>query len=261
MLRTHTALLFVTGASLLVLAGCNDDSSTASQPPEPPAKVESQPSAPPPKDSTDDALRRITEGADSIRQGAEQLARDARQHTDKLIEDAGPALERLRDMAREFGIAANQVTERALRDFQTGITVLQQRVDESRTTAPQTGDPAALLPPSDQLRADTRIAAKARSAGVGPDYVGVWAVDAAACAQVDLDPQTPIAVVTPTTIRRADSVCNFAETPLTDREAILKATCIADDEMEDIDIQLQMPEDNALELDGAAALIRCRLPD
>src|SRR5690606_14828052 len=107
--------------------------------------AENAPQAPstdpaPPPANTDDALRRITEGAEAIRDGAQQLARDARQRTDRLLEDAGPTMDRLAELAREFGVAANEVTERALRDFQTGVAVLQQRVDESRDTRPQTGD-------------------------------------------------------------------------------------------------------------------------
>lgn len=252
------ALLLLAGASLVALAGCNKEDSEASRAPEPPAAVEPQT---PGNDRTDDAMRRITEGADAIMDGATQLGRDARQRTEQLIEDAGPTLDRLRDMARELGVAVNQITERAVQDFQTGLTLLQQRIDESRTSEAQTGDPAATLPPVDQLRGDTRLAAQARTAGVGPDYVGVWASDAIACGKVDFEPLTAMAVITPTTIRLPDSVCNFAETPLTDGAATLAASCIADDEMEDIDILLEMPNDNALTVDGDTSLIRCRLPE
>ena len=260
----HPALVAIASVSLLALAGCSDEQGGATN--SPPPSAENAPQAPstdpaPPPAKTDDALRRITEGAEAIRDGAQQLARDARQRTDQLLNDAGPTMDRLAELAREFGVAANEVTERALRDFQTGITVLQKRVDESRQNLPHTGDSAAVLAPADQLRADTKIAAKAHSAGVGPAYVGVWAADAASCAKVDSDPLSSMAVVTPTTMRLSDSVCNFAETPLTNQAATLQATCIADDEMETIEIELQMPEDNALVIDGAPALIRCRLPD
>ena len=260
----HPALAAIASVSLLALAGCNDEQGGGTQ--TPPPTAENAPQAPSPDPvsppvNTDDALRRITEGAEAIRDAAQQLAGEARQRTDQLLTDAGPAMDRLAELAREFGVAANEVTERALRDFQTGITVLQQRVDESRQTRPQTGDSTAVLAPADQLRADTRIAARAHNAGVGPAYVGVWAADAVSCAKIDLNSLSSMAVVTPTTIRLAESVCNFAETPLTNQAATLQATCIADDEMETVEIELQMPEDNALVIDGAPALIRCRLPN
>ena len=130
------ALLLLAGASLVALAGCNKEDSEASRAPEPPAAVEPQaPGHQSPSDTgrTDDAMRRITEGADAIMDGATQLGRDARQRTERLIEDAGPTLDRLRDMARELGVAVNQITERAVQDFQTGLTLLQQRIDESRS--------------------------------------------------------------------------------------------------------------------------------
>ncbi len=255
-------LLLLAGlASVLSLAACGEEQNNAVQAPEPPAAVETPSTAPGENDGTDDAMRRITEGADAIIDGATQLGRDARQRTEQLLEDAGPTLERLGAVARELGVAVNQITERAVRDFQTGLTVLQQRIDESRVEEAQTGDPAAILPPADQLRGDTRLAAQAAPAGVGPDYVGVWASDAASCGRIDVEPLTAMAVITPTTMRLPDSVCNFAETPLTDNAATLRASCIADDAMEDIEILLQMPTDNALTVDREMSLIRCRLPE
>src|SRR5690606_30247604 len=122
-------------------------------------------------------------------------------------------------------------------------------------------DTTAVLSPAAQLRADTRAAAQAGPAGVGPDYVGVWAGDAASCARIDVEPVELMAVVTPTTIRRYEAVCNFAETPMTDGAATLAASCVAEGDMEERQITLEMPDADMLTIDGAATLVRCHLPD
>lgn len=257
------SLLLLAGfASMLSLAACGEDQNDAAQAPEPPARVETPQPSPGEDDRSEDAMRRITEGADSIMQGASELARDARERTERLLEDSGPALERAGEIAREIGASLNEITRQALRDFQSGVDLLERRIDESRNAErPITGDPAATLPPRDRLRADTRAAAQAGPAGVGPAYVGVWALDAAACSRIDVEAQEIMAVITTTTIRRHESVCNFAETPLSGSSATLDAACIVEGEMEDRQIALDMPDDDTLTIDGSPQLTRCHLPD
>ncbi|MEO3387500.1 hypothetical protein [Mesorhizobium sp. CAU 1741] len=249
------------GISLLALAACNDDD-TVVQAQEPPAAVEEPQTPPAEDDSTDDAIDRIEEGAGSILEGAGELARDARERTEELLEDAGPALERARDYARELGVVINEITERAMQDFAAGVDALEDRIDEAdRPVEPVTGDADAVLAPSAELRADTRAAAQAGPAGVGPDYVGVWAGDAASCARIDVEPVELMAVITPTTIRRYEAVCNFAETPMTDGSATVAASCIAEGDMEERAITLEMPQADMLTIDDAATLVRCHLPE
>ncbi len=250
--------LMAAGISMLALAACSDEQPAVQA--DPPAPVEAPETAP---DNTgDDALNRIGEGAGMILDGAGELARDARQRTERLIEDAGPALERARRYARELGVVINEFTERAMQEFAAGVETLERRIEESdRTNQPVTGDTAAVLSPPAQLRADTRAAARAGPAGVGPDYVGVWAGDAASCARIDVEPVEQMAVITPTTIRRSEAVCNFPETPLTGGSVTLAASCIAEGEMEERSITLALPQPDALTIDGTASLVRCHLPD
>lgn len=255
------------GISMLALAACSDEQNVqrgedapavVETPQSPPAVAET----PQPERNRDDALNRIGEGAGLILDGAGELARDARSRTEELLEDAGPAIERARDYARELGVALNELTERAMREFAAGVDALERRIDEADgPDEPATGDAAAVLSQPSQLRADTRAAARAGPAGVGPDYVGVWAADAASCARIDVDPVEMMAVITPTTIRRAEAVCNFAETPLTGGSATLAASCIAEGDMEERSIALTMPQPDLLSIDDAAALVRCHLPD
>jgi hypothetical protein len=261
--------LIAAGVSLLALAACSDEQTVQQGEGSPPV-VES-PQAPsasgapetvPNQDRSDDALNRIGEGAGLILDGAGELARDARQRTERLLDDAGPAIERARDYARELGVIINELTERAMREFATGVETLERRIEESdQADQPVTGDAAAVLSSPTRLRADTRAAARAGPAGVGPAYVGVWAGDAASCARIDFDPVEMMAVVTPTTIRRFETVCNFSETPLTDGSATLAASCIAEGEMEDRQISLAMPQSDVLLIDGTARLVRCHLPE
>ncbi|RST83928.1 hypothetical protein EJC49_21615 [Aquibium carbonis] len=251
--------LMAVGVSLLALAACSDEQNAAQAPQQPPVAQAPEPAPAP--NRNDDALNRIGEGAGMILDGAGDLARDARQRTERLLEDAGPTLERARGYARELGVVINELTERAMREFAAGVETVERRIEESeRTRQPASGDAAAVLSPSAQLRADTRAAARAGPAGVGPAYVGVWAGDAASCARIDVDPVEMMAVITPTTIRRYEAVCNFTETPLVDGSANLVAACIAEGEMEDRSISLAMPQTDRLTLDGAE-LVRCHLPE
>lgn len=262
----NKGLLLLAGISLLALAGCGEEQDTAAQTVEPPAAVE--PEAAPTEDGrTDRALRQIGEGADTILQGAGELARDARERTERLLEDAGPALDRAGEVAREIGSSLDEIGKQALRDFESGVEKLQRRIEESGTERETTpGDPQAALAPADQLRTDTRAAALAGPAGVGPAYVGVWAGEAPSCGAIDVEPVEMMAVITPTTIRRYESVCNFAETEMSGGSATLAASCIAEGDTEDRQIALSMPDGNTLEIGqpggGAPArLVRCHLPE
>ncbi|TYR31055.1 hypothetical protein FY036_16640 [Mesorhizobium microcysteis] len=262
----NEGLLLLAGISLLTLAACGEEQETVVQSQEPPAAVEAPNAVPGEDDRSEDAMRRIGQGADAILQGAEELTRDARERAERLLEDSGPALERAGELAREIGASLDQITRQALRDFETGVALLQQRIDESTADIePETGDPQAELPPLDRLRADTRAAAQAGPAGVGPDYVGVWAGDTSSCGRIDVEAVEMMAVITPTTMRRHENVCNFAEASMTDRTATLAASCIAEGEMEDRQIILDMPDENTIEIgqagmDGTARLVRCHLP-
>src|SRR5690606_37937583 len=106
--------------------------------------------------------------------------------------------------------------------------------------------PAAKLSPPDQLRADTRAAARAHPAGIGPAYVGVWALNAEECGRIDREAVENFAVITPTTIRRSEAVCNFAATNMTDGKATVTASCIAEGEAEERQITFSMPSEDSL---------------
>lgn len=259
MMRRSRFSLLVAGLSLLALSACGDEQE-ARKAEEPP--VAEAPQGPPPETERNDAIDRIGEGAGLILEGAGELARDARNRTEELLEDAGPALQRARDYARELGVVLNELTERAMREFAAGVESLEQRIEEADgPDEPASGDATAVLSPPERLRADTRAAARAGPAGVGPNYVGVWAGDAASCARIDVEPVEMMAVITPTTLRRYEAVCNFAETPLSNGSVTLAASCIAEGDMEDRSIVLEMPRPDTLTIDGAATLVRCHLPD
>ncbi|MEX4008137.1 hypothetical protein [Neoaquamicrobium sediminum] len=263
----NKGLLLLAGISLLALAACSDEQETVVQTEEPPATVEAPEAAPSEEERTDRAMRQIGEGADAILQGAGELARDARERTERLLEDAGPALDRAGEVARDIGASLDEIGKQALRDFESGVEMLQRRIEESDSaieTSP--GDPAAVLAPPDQLRADTRAAARAGPAGVGPAYVGVWAGDAASCGAIDVEPVEMMAVITPTTIRRYESVCNFEEAAMSGGSTTLAASCIAEGDTEERQIMLTMPDDDTLEIGQpgsgtAARLVRCHLPE
>ena len=84
----NKGLLLLAGISLLALAACSDEQETVIQTEEPPAAVEAPETTPGEDESADRAMRQIGEGADAILQGAGELARDARERTERLLEDA-----------------------------------------------------------------------------------------------------------------------------------------------------------------------------
>ncbi|MEO3999030.1 hypothetical protein [Mesorhizobium sp. CAU 1732] len=260
----RTSLLLTAGISMLAIAACGEEETIVSQV-EPPANVEEQ-TTPPPANDEGEATRKLREGANSLLEGAGELTRDARERAERALEDAGPALDRAGEIAGQIGASLNEIARRAMQDFDKGVALLEQRITEATgDREPVTGDPAAVLAPADQLNADTRAAARAGPAGVGPDYVGVWASDAASCAKIDQEPLEIMAVITPTTIRRYESVCNFPATEMTDGKATLAASCVAEGDMEERSIMLDMPTQDTITIgqtgsSGGAEFVRCHLP-
>lgn len=262
-LRGATVLL--AGISMLALAGCGEEEDTVSQA-ELPA-IEENEAPPAEEETTGDAVDQLREGAGDILEGTRQLSEQARERAEQALEDAGPMLDRAGEIAQEIGASLDEIVQQAMRDFETGVDLLEQRIDEATgEREPVTGDPDAVLAPLDQLRADTRAAARAGPAGVGPDYVGVWAADPASCAQIDQEAVEIFAVITTTTIRRYEAQCNFEPTEMSEGTATLNAECIAEGNVEDREISVEMPTPDTLRLGRpgsniATDLVRCHLPE
>lgn len=251
---------------VLALAACSDDKSAENQPSAEQAPAEPAPQQPSPQDRVDEAGRQL-------RDAARQAGEAAREGTDALIQqgrdamkDAGPMLDRAGEIAGQIGQSMQEIAERARRDFDTAVADLERRLNEAGVeTRSETGDPAALLSPPDQLRADTRAAARAHPAGIGPDYVGVWALNPEECGRIDREAVSNFAVITPTTIRRSEAVCNFAAADMTDGKATVTASCIAEGEAEDREITFSMPSQDSLSINTAPVsiavqFVRCHLP-
>ena len=253
----------------LTLVACDDSSNQAQdQSPAPQAPAEPAPQAPEPspQDRMDDATQQLRDAArqagEAAREGADALLQQGRE----ALKDAGPMLDRANEVAGQIGQSMQELAERARRDFDTAVADLEKRLNEAGVeTRPEGGDPAALLSPPDQLRADTRAAARAHPAGIGPDYVGVWALNADECGRIDREPVTNFAVITPTTIRRYEAVCNFAAADMTDGKATVTASCIAEGETEERQISFSMPSTDSLSINTgpvsiAVQFVRCHLP-
>lgn len=251
----------------LALAACSDDDKSAeNQPPAQQAPAEPAPAQPSPEDRVDEAGRQL-------RDAARQAGKAAREGTDALIEqgrealkDAGPMIDRANEAAGQIGQSLQELADRARRDFDTGVAELEKRLNDAGVqTRTEAGDPAALLSPPDQLRADTRAAARAHPAGIGPDYVGVWALNAKECGRIDREAVSNFAVITPTTIRRPEAVCNFAAADMIDGKATVTASCIAEGEAEEREITFSMPSKDSLSINTgpvsiAVQFFRCHLP-
>lgn len=256
--------LFLAGAvaSALALAACEDE--TVAQAPATPAP-NAEPAQPAPPPAEKPALDTAKEGLDKLRDAANQALKDAqptidsaREAAEKALRDAQPTIDRL-------GASIAEIVQRAQDDFRTATEALEKRLHEFNNTGPDTiGDPAARLSAAETLRTDTRAAAKAAAAGIGPAYVGVWVGRASDCAKVDQEPLEMVAVITPTTVRRYETVCNMAETPLTNGSATVAAQCVAEGEVQDQTLTLSLPSPDRLTLAGADGpgvdLVRCYLP-
>ena len=270
-MASHRLFLTIAAScSIMTLAACSDE--PALQAPAPEAQTEEQqPATPPEKPAAETAK----EGLESLRDAANQLVEDAkpaldqaRKSAEEALKDAQPTIDKARDAAKEIGTAIDQIVRKAQDDFKRATEALDKRLDEVEAgdnSPAADGDPAATLAAADSLRTDTRAAARAAAAGVGPGYVGVWVKEAADCAKIDQEPVEIFAVVTPTTIRRYESVCNMPETPLADGTAEVTAQCVGEGEVEDRIIRLSVPSPDALTIAGAEGtgvdLVRCHLPE
>jgi hypothetical protein len=264
----HPFLTVCAAVLALTLAACSDnDDQAANQQPPAPAPSEPAPPQPSPQDRVDDAAQQLRDAArqagEAAREGADALLQQGRE----ALKDAGPTLDRAGEIAGQIGQSMQELADRARRDFDTAVSDLEKRLNETGVgTSTKPGNPAARLAPPDQLRTDTRAAARAHVAGIGPAYVGVWALNADECARIDRDGVENFAVVTPTTIRRSEAVCNFASADMTGGKATVAASCIAEGESEERQITFSMPEDNSLSISTAPGMsiavqfVRCSLP-
>lgn len=273
---TRILLATLAGTSMMALAACND-ATEPSAPDDDPA-VRTQPLAPQaddaapetdtPTDTQTDTMQRLRDAAGQARDEAGRLAGEARRAAEDAYEDAGPMLNRAGEIAGRIGASINELAERARVDLERAARALDQRVAEATDdTTPDepAGDPAALLGPADELNADTRAAARASMAGVGPAFVGAYAADAASCARIDREPLELFAVVTPTTLRRYESVCNIEAGDADGDNVTVAASCMVEGDMEERQIMFDTSEPDTLRIvQGAESegvdLVRCSLP-
>lgn len=252
----------------MTLAACSDSGEQVENQPPPaqPAPVEPAPQ-PSPQERVDDAAQKLRDAArqagEAAREGTEALLEQGRE----ALKDAGPTLDRAGEIAEQIGQSVQELANRARRDFDNAVSELERQLNEAGVSTPaEPGNPAARLSPADQVRADTRAAARAHAAGIGPAYVGVWALNADECRRIDVDAVENFAVVTPTTIRRSEAVCNFAAAEMTDGKATVTASCIAEGEAEDRQITFSMQDEDSLSISTAPGMsiavqfIRCSLP-
>ncbi|MGY6709184.1 MAG: hypothetical protein ACXIVF_12740 [Rhizobiaceae bacterium] len=249
----------IAGSALLLLAACGEDQ---------PALVDSNPQTPessePANDGEPDVMDRVREGAGTLATEAERFAGEARERAERALEDAGPFLEQAGEVADRIGQSVDAIVRQAAEDLQYGVELLEERIAEMSGERVIVEDTEAALPPEEALRADTSAAARAVQAGVGPDYVGVWTDAPATCARIDQQPVENFAVITPTTIRRYESVCNFQAGEIPDGTAEIAAECMGEGEIENRSITLAMPDFDTLRIsydghEGSAELIRCHL--
>src|SRR5690606_18730436 len=216
------------GLCLFALTGCEEEKA-GTAPAEPPSAGDEGGSA----DTARDPVQKLRDAAElageAISEGASQLTEKGRRAAEQALEDARPAIEEASKLAGELGRSVDEIVKQAASDLQSAVEALNKRIAEAGgERKPATGDPDAVLAPADKLDADTRAAARARPGGVGPEYVGVWAGTAADCRRIDQEPVEIFAVITPTTIRRYESICNFESVPLTENSATVTASCIAE---------------------------------
>ncbi|WP_312796073.1 hypothetical protein [Tianweitania sp.] len=253
-------LILTTATALsLFLVGCSDDQAAEANPPA--SETPAQPS------KTQQALDRLKEAADLAGDAAREEAVKLRKQAQDALENSGPLLDQARDMANQLRGRLDTYADQAAKDLGAAGQDLERRIREATgTPVPPTSQPEAVLSPRDKLNADTRAAATPRAGGAAPDYVGVWAQSPAACAKIDQQDATSFAVITPTTIRREDSVCNMAGPSLVDGKATVQASCFADGKEIEEEIRLELPSQETLRIATAAssdsaALTRCHLPD
>lgn len=259
---TKARVVLATGLSMLALSGCGEERSD--EPAEPESEVE-EPAPDEGGDESGEAMEELRDGARSLSEGAARLVEEGGEAAERALEDARPTIERAGEFAGELGESVNQIIDQAQRDLEA----FNQRIDEASSEGDDgegaaSGDPEATLPDESELDADTSAAARAGPADVGPDYVGVWAREAEACTRIDQENAPEIfAVVTPTTIRRYESVCNFETADLVEGSAGIVAECFGEGMSEERRMTFSMESPDALAIttgDTQVDLVRCNLP-
>lgn len=253
-------LILTTATALtLLLTGCSDDQAAEANPPA--TQTPDQPS------KTQQALDSLKEAAGLAGDAAREEAVKLREQAQEALENSGPLLDQAGRLATQLRGRLETYADQAAKDLGAAGQDLERRIRESTGTPVAPPSPSdAVLPPRDKLNADTRAAATPRPGGAAPDYVGVWAQSSAACAKIDQSDATSYAVITPTTIRRENSVCNMAGPSLVDGKATVQASCFADGKEIEEEIRLELPSQETLRIATAAspdkaALTRCHLPD
>ncbi len=262
----RTLLIAGALAASALLSACEDEKAAQAPAPAPPPAAEPQPAPPATDPAEKPALETAKEGIDKLRDAANQALKDAQPAIDKAREAAEQALKDAQPTIDKLGASIGEIVSKAQDDFRQATEELEKRLNELKNDRPvEAGDPAARLSLPEKLRTDTRAAAKAAAAGIGPAYVGVWVGQASDCAKVDQEPLEMMAVITPTTIRRYESVCNMAETPLTNGSATVEAQCVTEGEVETRTLTFTLPSPDLLTLTGAQGpgvdLVRCHLPE
>ncbi len=246
-------------ASLALLAGCSEEPRQTGAP------QAEEPAATAPADQEPDGMQRLRDGLDTLQQEAERLGGDIRQQAQEIIDNPDPYLEQAREIGGRIGQSVDEIIRQAAEDLQRGVAALEERIAAATGEPRPAAEGDARLAPIEELDPDTSAAARAHQAGVGPDYVGVWAGSAEDCGLIDREPVEMFAVITPTTIRRYESLCNFVEQPVEGGRVTLSAECTAEGEMEERAITLTLPSSEELRMsydgaEGGAELLRCHLP-
>ncbi|MCO6390449.1 hypothetical protein GTW25_05335 [Aliihoeflea aestuarii] len=270
MTRSKSLAALAFGASLLALSACGEEQQQQSSEAPPPATQQQDDAGQALDDAGDaanDALSRLRDAAGQTAEEAGRLAGEARERAERALEDAGPTIDQARDIAGRIGQSIEEIAQQARQDLTDAAAALERRIaSETGGTVPDepVGDPAALLGPEDELSADTRAAARASMAHVGSDYVGAWAASAESCARIDREPLEMFAVITPTTMRRYESVCNIEPAETVNGETTVAASCIAEGMEEERQISFDTSETNTLRIsqgdNDGIPLVRCSLP-
>jgi len=255
---------------LAALAACEDQKTAQSPPPAPAPQTEAPKPEQPAGDKT--ATDTALEGLNKLREAAEQAVKDAqptidraKEATEKALKDAQPHIDKATEAMKQIGQSVQDIVTRAQDDLKKATEELERRLNEAQGQPPApVGDPAATLTAADKLRADTRAAARAGGTSMVPAYVGVWAGKVEDCAKVDQEPLEMFAVITPTSMRRYESVCNIPETAMSNGAATLTAECIAEGDVETRQLTFKMSAPDRLSIsvpDGAGPdMVRCHLP-
>jgi hypothetical protein len=250
------ALITATALALFA-AGCSEEQPSEGNPPA--SQSQTEPS------SAERAVDRLKEAAGLAGQAAREEAGKLRQQAEEVLEDAGPLMDQAGRLATQLRGRLETYADQAAKDLSQAAQDLDRRIREATGTPVQApGDATATLPPASELNADTRAAAAPRPAGSVPDYVGVWAENSAACSRIDGNDAANFAVITPTTVRQSESVCNMATPALQDGKATAQGSCFADGKEEARQIELELPSADTLRIatgsGSQATLTRCHLP-